>query len=48
MELNYNILVACNSNQKIVLINEFPEIKYQELEGMNSVTPLKAGLQFSI
>jgi len=33
MKLNCNILVACNSNQKVVLIKEFPEIEYKELEG---------------
>jgi uncharacterized protein (TIGR00661 family) len=33
IELNYNILVACNSNQKAVLIKEFPEISFKELEG---------------
>ena len=33
IELNCNVLVACNSDQKLVLIKEFPEIKYQELEG---------------
>ena len=33
MKLNCNILVACNSNQKAVLLKEFPEIEYKELEG---------------
>ena len=33
MELNYNVLVACNSNQKLILIKEFPEINYKELDG---------------
>ena len=33
MDLNCNILVACNSNQKALLRQEFPEINYKELEG---------------
>jgi len=35
MELNCNILVACNSDQKLVLVKEFPEITFKELEGYN-------------
>ena len=31
--LNCNVLVACNSNQKLILLKEFPEINYKELEG---------------
>ncbi len=33
MDLNCNILVACNSDQKVILLKEFPEINYKELEG---------------
>ena len=31
--LNCNVLVACNSNQKLILLKEFPEINYKELGG---------------
>ena len=31
--LNCNILVACNSNQKLILFKEFPQIDYKELGG---------------
>jgi len=35
MTLNYNILVACNSNQKAILEKELSDISYKMLDGYN-------------
>lgn len=35
IEINCNVLVACNSNQKTLLTEEFPNLRFEVLEGYN-------------
>lgn len=44
MEIKCNVIVACNSNQKALLVKEFPDLSFENLEGYNIRYASKAWL----